>query len=255
MKRPAGISEDDFYDNYCPPLPDNHEPQENEPDAIASLISARPFRQKARDQYSEKQWRMHRWAYCRLTEMVDAQIQKILTAVKEKGEEENTIIFFSSDHGDNDSSHKLEHKTVLYEESANVPFVAMWKNHFPAGKVDSEHLVSNGLDILPTICDYAGVEAVADSRGASLRSLFEKYASQESISWRNTLGVESELGRMVIREDGLKYIRYDVVGIEEQLLDIIADPGETKDYATDPHYRERLLAMRESFEREWFPEQ
>ena len=68
---------------------------------------------------------MHRWAYCRLTERVDKQVQAVLDAVKESGQEENTLILFSSDHGDMDGAHRLEHKSLLYEESANIPFLAM----------------------------------------------------------------------------------------------------------------------------------
>ncbi|MGL1891406.1 MAG: sulfatase-like hydrolase/transferase [Spirochaetaceae bacterium] len=252
LKVPSGISEEEFFNSLCPPIPNNFEPQENEPLAIKSLIESRPFRKNARDKYSKKEWRMHRWAYCRLTEMVDTQIEIILNAVKSSGSEEDTIIIFSSDHGDNDSSHKLEHKTVLYEESVNIPFTVMWKGHIPAGNVDSTHLISNGLDIVPTICDYAGIEVKADPRGASLRPLLENSDQNETVKWRSTLGVESEIGRMVIRSDGLKYIRYDSQGMEEQLLDLKVDPGETKDFFTQSTYQIKLNEMRQSFENDWF---
>ena len=59
-----------------------------------------------------------------------------LDALKESGEEENTLVIFSSDHGDMDGSHRMEHKSTLYEESTNIPFMAMWKGHILAGQVD-----------------------------------------------------------------------------------------------------------------------
>jgi len=248
-KMPEGVSEDKFFEKYCPPIPVNFEPQKDEPKAIRSLIDRRAFRSLARQKYTEKQWRLHRWAYCRLTEFVDCNIQIILDAIKQSGREENTLVIFSSDHGDMDSAHRMEHKTALYEESANIPFAAMWKGHIPAGRIDDKHLVSNGLDLLPTVCDYAGIKAVADPRGKSLRPLFEG----KDVKWRDTLGVESEIGRMVVNEDKLKYIKYDAVGIEEQLIDLNSDPYEMTHFTDDPQYASRLAKLRKSFETDWFP--
>lgn len=250
LQKPAGISENEFFADVCPPLPPNHQPQIDEPEAVKFLLEQREFRQAAREKYTDEQWRMHRYAYCRLTEMVDAKIQIILNALEESGQLENTLVIFSSDHGDNDAAHKLEHKTVLYEESANIPFMAMWKGKIPAGRLDSTHLISNGLDLLPTVCDYAGVEGVSDSRGRSLRPLFEG----KETAWRKTLGVESEIGRMVVSEDNYKYIKYDKVGIEEQLLDLNKDPYEKKHFTNDSSYTVILSNLRKVYEEEWFPE-
>ncbi len=250
LKIPEGISEEQFFAEYCPPLPPNFEPQEDEALAIGSLIDRRPFRRSAREESTEEQWRMHRWAYVRLTEVVDAQIQKVLDAIKESGQEENTLVIFSSDHGDNNASHKLEHKTVLYEESANIPFAAMWKGHIPAGQVNNVSLVSNGLDLLPTVCDYAGIKAQADPRGRSLKPLFEGH----KIEWRKTLGVEGEISRMVVNNDGYKYVRYDAVGTEERLMDLNKDPFETTHFTNDESHAKILSKLQKEFDEEWFPD-
>ena len=252
MKLPEGVSEEDFFATYCPPLPPNFEPQEGEPKAVHALLKASragSFRLAARENYTEKDWRLHRWAYHRLTEVVDRQIQELLDALKESGQEENTLVIFSSDHGDMSSAHRTEHKSFLYEESAGVPFMAMWKGQIPAGRVDDSHLVSNGLDLLPTVCDYAGIKGVADPRGKSLRPLFEG----KGVEWRATLGVESEIGRMVVHENGCKYIKYDMAGEEEQLLDLTADPYEKRHFTGEPEYAAKLSELRGAFESEWFP--
>jgi choline-sulfatase len=191
---------------------------------------------------------MHRWAYARLTEVVDAQIQIVLDALKESGQEENTLVIFSSDHGDNDASHKLEHKTVLYEESANIPFAAMWKGHIPAGQVNNTSLISNGLDLLPTVCDYAGIKVLADKRGRSLRPLFEG----KEVEWRKTLGVEGQISRMVIHEDGYKYVKYDAAGFEERLMDLNKDPFEKTHFTTNPEYKQVFSDLKKAFDEEWF---
>ena len=248
LQYPDSISEEVFFEQYCPPLPPNFEPQEDEPQAIQYMLSLRDFRVNAREHYNERDWRRHRWAYCRLTERVDSQIQIVLSALKESGQEENTLVLFSSDHGDLDGSFRMEHKTALYEESANVPFMAMWKGHIPAGQVDSVHLVSNGLDLLPTICDYAGVSGQSDPRGRSLRPLMEgKY-----VEWRESLGVETEIGFMVVSQDKLKYIRYDASGIEERLHDLSQDPHETTHFTDDPAYQHKLNFLRKELQENWF---
>ena len=182
--------------------------------------------------------------------MVDAQIQLILDAIKESGKEENTLIIFSSDHGDNDASHKLEHKTILYEESANIPFAAMWKGHIPAGQVNNKNLVSNGLDLLPTVCDYAGIKAQADPRGRSLKPLFEG----KNVQWRKTLAVEGEISRMVVSEEGYKYVRYDAVGNEERLMDLNKDPYEKTHFTNKESHQSVLAKLRKAFDEEWFPD-
>ena len=250
LEKPEGMSDKEFFTNYCPPVPPNYEIQEDEPEALEALINGRPFRKKMREQYSDEQWRMHRYAYAQLTERVDAQVGIILDALKNSGKEENTLVMFSSDHGDNDASHRMEHKTTLYEESANVPFIAMWKGNIPAGKVDSISLISNGLDFLPTVCDFAGVKGVADPRGRSLRPLF----AGDRKGWRETLGVESEVGRMVVHEDGYKYIEYDLEEHEVQLLDLNLDPYETTHFTDSKQHQPILKELEKEFEKVWFTE-
>ncbi|MBT3198630.1 MAG: sulfatase-like hydrolase/transferase [Phycisphaerales bacterium] len=248
MKLPDGVSEEEFFAKHCPPLPKNYEPQKDEPKAIESLLTRRAFRMSARKNYTDKDWRLHRWAYLRLTEVVDRQIQVVLDALKASGQEENTVVIFSSDHGDMDSAHRAEHKTLLYEESARIPFMIMHKGQIPAGAVDDKHLVSNGLDLLPTVCDYAGVKAQSDPRGLSVKQIA---AGKSPAAWRTSLGVESEIGRMVVG-DKCKLIKYDAVGDEEQLLDLKTDPFETRHFTNAPSHKDLLAKMRKEF-KAWFP--
>ncbi|EON78380.1 Sulfatase [Lunatimonas lonarensis] len=250
LRIPEGIDRDTFFNTYCPPLPPNFDIQEDEAKAISVFLDRDPrsFRRRAREEYTEEQWRMHRWAYARLTEMADRQVQVILDALRESGQEKNTLVIFSSDHGENDGSHRLEHKNVLYEESVKIPFAAMWKGQIKPGQVDSLHLVSLGLDLLPTVGDYAGVAAVADARGKSLRPLFEG----KKTTWRESLGIEGEISRAVLHANGLKYIRYDAAGFEERLMDLNKDRYETTHFTNDPLYQQGLEEMRQLFENDWF---
>jgi len=247
LKKPRTSDDiDAFVDKHCPPLPANHNIPDNEPEAITTRYTkARAFRDYARKKWPESKWRLHRWTYCRLAEMVDAHIGVLLDALREAGLEENTLVIFTSDHGDMDSAHKLEHKSILYEESARIPFLMSHKNHIPKGKVDDTHLVSNGLDLICTLCDYAGIEAPKGLAGASVRPLAE---GKEVSDWRDSLVVESQNGRM-LRTERFKYCIYDSGANREQLIDLKNDPGEMKNLADDAEFktvldehRKRLVA-------------
>ncbi len=206
-----------------------------------------PFKAAARAKWDERRWRLHRWAYHRLTERVDAQIGRVLDALRANGHWENTLVVLTSDHGDMDASHRMEHKTVFYEEAAHVPLTLSWPGVIAPGSVDAS-LVSNGLDLLPTLCDFAGVDAPTDIAGHSLRPLAEGHRPD---GWRTSLPVESEMGRMIVT-DRYKYMRYDEGENAEQLIDLVADPHEMRNAAGDAGNQAILEELRLRFA-ETFP--
>jgi choline-sulfatase len=226
-----------FIRDHCPPLPGNFQVPPEEPECITTqYLKARSFRKFARDRWSREDWRLHRWAYCRLTERVDRQIGQVLGALREPGLADRTLVVFTSDHGDLDAAHRLEHKSILYEEAARVPLVMSWPGVIPRGKVDDAHLASNGLDLLPTLCDWAGAAAPKGLTGLSLRPLAEGRPAER---WRDHLVVESQNGRMV-RTERLKYCVYDSGRGRETLVDLRGDPGEMKNLAALGDYRVEL---------------
>ncbi len=240
---PPGISEEEFFIKHCPPLPANFEPQKNEPGAIDYLLHQRPFRLHAREQYTDKQWRLHRWAYAKLTERVDSNIADLLRMLRESGQASNTIVVLSSDHGDHDASHRLEHKTIPYEEAANIPMIASGPGIKPRS-VDKDHLISNGLDLLPTFCDYAGVAAPSDLKGRSLRPILE---GKNQDAWHEFIPIECEVGQALVTSTH-KYIRYDRGKNAEQLYDLQMDHGETRNAINDPDQQISLQELRTRFD-------
>jgi choline-sulfatase len=235
-----------FVEDNCPPLTANHQVPQDEPECITQkYVNASPFRAYVRKNWTAAQWRLHRWAYCRLTEMVDKEIGVVLDALREAGMEDNTLIIFTSDHGDMDSAHKLEHKSVLYEESGRVPFIMTYRGMIPEGRVDETHLVSNGLDLLPTLCDYGNIEVPEGLHGRSLRPLAGGKNAKE---WRDFVVSESQNGRM-IQTGRFKYCIYDSNGHREQLTDMRHDAGEMKNLAEVGDYRDILDAHRKLLRR------
>jgi arylsulfatase A-like enzyme len=145
-----------------------------------------------------------------------------------------------------DASHRLASKSLLYDESVRVPFILKYKGIIQSGKVDKRHLVSTGLDILPTICDYAGAKIPAHLLGKSLRPLAE---GKSGVEWRNYVVAENAWSRM-IRSQKFKYIKDDSANNNETLIDMENDPGEMKNFALDTNYRKILEEHRE-YLKEW----
>ncbi len=85
---------------------------------------------------------------------VDDQIGRVLTALKEEGLEENTIVVITSDHGEMMGSHALMSKNVWYEESINVPFIIRWPKKIKGGQRDD--LLLGATDIMPTLLNMMG---------------------------------------------------------------------------------------------------
>jgi len=223
---PEDISREAFFEERCPPLPSNHAPQDREPKAIRRLIERKGYRTYAREEWTDERWRLYRWAYARLVERVDTQIGRVVNAIKAHTDRE-TIVVLTSDHGDMDAAHRLEHKTVFYEEAVRVPLIVSHPGL--KGVVDREHLVSNGVDVLATICDYAGVDTPDNCSGRSIRPLVE---GREPDDWRDCIRIESELGEAIVT-DRYKYALYDDGTNREQLYDLNEDPGETRNAADD----------------------
>lgn len=242
LKLPDDMSREEFLATVCPPLPDNFEIQKDEPEAISKMQARSPFKRKSRAHYTDEQWRMHRWAYARLTERVDEQIERVLNAIDANGLAENTLIVFSSDHGDMDASHRMEHKTAFYDEAARIPLLISGAGVNPQGVVDTR-LTSNGLDLLPTFCDFAGIEPPEKLEGLSLRPLLEGRADTD---WREVLPVESEMGQMIISGQYKYMMHYDGKH-REQLIDLLTDPGEMRNAINDPQQQPMLSELRQKF--------
>ena len=207
--------------NELPPLPPNHQYDPCEPRALAK---------KARLKWSEQQWRYYLWSYYRMVEMADAEIGRILQALEDCGELDNTLVFLTADHGEGRGRHKMVTKNFLYDEAVKVPMIVSFPGHAQAGARDTKHLVS-GTDVVKTVCDYTGVAAPPRVLGASMRPLLEGKAAE----WHEFIAAEVTTTGRMIRTPDYKLIAYygDPV---EQLFDMKNDPGETKNLAPDSKF-------------------
>ncbi|MFB3902165.1 MAG: sulfatase [Acidobacteriota bacterium] len=225
-----------------PPLPANHEPSQPEPEFVQQrrLIDHYGHEVLKARGWSEEQWRAYIYYYYRLVERVDAEIGKLISLIQAQGLADRTLVVFTSDHGEGLGAHRWPTKLCFYEEAIAVPFVLSLPGQIPQGKVDGKHLVS-GLDLVPTVCDYAGVSIPPRVRGASLRAILDDRPGK----WRESLVVEladdnrdkTRKGRAVITER-YKYAVYSGGANREQLFDRTNDPGEMKNLAFEPRMKE-----------------
>lgn len=241
----AGTDPDRFIEEHCPPLPDNFAPTVNESEYEYRLNLRHAQRYTPQADWTTRDWRLRRWLYARLTERMDAEVGVITSVLREAGLERETLVIFTSDHGEMDGAHGRAEKRHTYEPSVRVPFIAAKPGAIAPGLLDERHLVSNGLDLLPTLCDYAGIAPPQGLQGLSLRPLMEGRATD----WRTHVATESEDCRM-IRTRRHKYCAYRGGVRREMLLDLDEDPGETRNLADAPEYR-HVLAEHRALMAEW----
>ncbi|GAG73074.1 unnamed protein product, partial [marine sediment metagenome] len=197
--------------------------------------------------WTEDQWRQYIYGYDRLLEMVDAHIKLVIDELENQGLLENTMIIYTSDHGDGHASHKWNQKMTFYEEAINVPFIVSWKGKTRAGYVDEATLSSTGLDIFPTILSAAGVPIPESLLGLDLTPQVLADSGGETLPERtyvvSEINQQKLKGRMVVTAD-YKYILFDGGANPEQLFDLANDPGELWPVTYQPEYREQLIAHR-----------
>jgi len=238
-----------------PPPPANLEVPNNESDTMITLRKGYqvPTGKFPVGDFTTDKWRQHRWGFYRFIEKVDGEIAKVLNALKNSGLEDNTVIIFTSDHGDCVGAHRFNQKTVFYEESVRVPLIISYKGK--TRKAVSDKLINTGVDIIPTMCDFAGIQTPAKLKGRSLKPIaLGKPISQ----WRDYVVIQNNMsqtpramdgiipkaeGRMV-RSDRFKYCVYQYGNQRESLFDIEHDPLETENLAVNPKYNNVLLEHR-----------
>lgn len=111
----------------------------------------------APEDWDEAKWRRFLGVYHLLIENTDHLFGQALAALDRAGLAEETLVVFTSDHGDHAAAHGLVGKGSFYEESARVLLVLRFPGKVASGRRDRRHCVS-GVDLLPTIADYAGID-------------------------------------------------------------------------------------------------
>lgn len=231
----------DLSNEDMPIIPENFEYDRREPELVARR---RERCEPSRENWDERQYQYYRWSYYRQIEFVDGEIGRVLDALDESGLTDNTLIIFTSDHGEGLGHHRNVRKNMPYDESARVPFLISLPGQIEQNTLNSKNLVS-GLDIVPTICDYMNIPAPPNMRGISLKSMLEGEDLKRPYI---VTELENNQGRM-IRSNNFKYIKY-INDPNEMLFDMEQDPGETQNLAFEDHH-EKTLNQHRKWLSEW----
>lgn len=204
--------------------------------------------------------------YWGLVTMVDVAVGGILSELERNGLDENTIVVYTSDHGEMMGSHGLYYKSVMYEEAARVPCLIRYPN-----RGFSKRRISNPvshIDLTPTVLDLAGKADHAEPLpGKSYTRYLEGSSKPEPVflQWHahpsgryNTLMKEGIITaeeaekavnvntRAVVSPEGYKLCLSDKD--KSQLYDLTKDPGETQNVYSDRSYQKQVSSLTRQLE-------
>lgn len=241
------------------PLPSNFDIERDEPDFITWSREQKyyqggkqgiPFTKN----WGELEWRKYLFLYYRLVEKADDCIGQILNALEEESLEDETLIVFTSDHGEGVAEHQWVGKLSVFQAAIQVPLILKWKEVIPAGLTEKKTPVS-GLDILPTMVDYASIYCPYLMQGKSLKKIVEGQIFSENFVVVEVQPDDSDMdlkARVLITEQ-YKYILFSKGAKQEMLFDLIGDPEEKNDISQKNDYLKILIHHRDLLQK-WIEE-
>jgi len=187
--------------------------------------------------YSDRDWPQPEKNYAAMITRMDADVGKLMEALRETGQEQNTIVIFASDNGPHregghdpnffDSNGPLRGiKRDLYEGGIRVPMLVRWPARIKPGQVSDQ--VWAFWDMLPTLAEAAGASAPPGLDGISMLPawLGRPQRNHEYLYWE----FHEQRFKQAVRMGDWKAVR-NGPGRPLELYDLKADPGETRDVA------------------------
>lgn len=229
---------------------------ESQPEALKEL--RRSLSERFVDSFSfdvdasltaRKRQRMH---YMANVTLIDERVGTILEALKRTGRLENTVVIFTSDHGDCMGDHGMPQKWSMYEAVTRVPLI-IWS----PGRIRAGHQVDDlfqWFDLGPTILELARISVPDEFEAISMNQALEghdgtgrDYVYCEHARDAIMTGTNWE---MMVRDPKFKLVEFFDTD-EGQLFDLENDPNEICDLWDDPTHLTRRENMRKNL-REWF---
>ncbi len=227
----------DLYDTAAIPLPATL----HEEDSADTPPVIRRMRQVWQG-LSDEDWRRVRAAYWAVISYIDAEMGRVLDALRQTGQLDNTIIVVTSDHGDMIGSHGLVTKGIgtAYEEVYNIPLILRVPG---LGGGEDATTCTSLVDVGPTLLDLCGAAPMEPCQGRSLRPVLEGTA--DPAEWQGAyaefFGQRFVYTQRLVWQGDWKYV-FSPAGLDE-LYNLAEDPHETNNRAVDPACREILEAM------------
>lgn len=181
--------------------------------------------------FSDEEHRKALAGYYACVDYVDDCMGALLEGLRRVGCLDNTYIVYTSDHGDMAGEHGLWWKRTYYEASAGVPLLISGPG------IEGNQAVSTPVelvDLFPTFCEWAGVDAPPGLDGESLVPLLEGRPDRRKRRTARSELIADKPGTefRMVRDERWKYV--DFPSAPARLFDLSADPGETNDLGPDP---------------------
>ncbi|WOO41236.1 sulfatase-like hydrolase/transferase [Rubellicoccus peritrichatus] len=246
-------------DTFAPHLPNRvpepyasmYPPESLEPwGSFVETFQDKPYIQKQQlktwniDQYSWKDWAPTVSRYLGEITLLDHQIGRIMDTLKAHSILDDTLIVYTSDHGDMCGGHRmLDKHFIMYDDVTRVPLIAHWPNGIKSNN-DCNAFISSAVDLGPTLCEIAEVKIPESFRGTSYANVFrdETFQGREDIYSTydgNQFGLYTQ---RMIRNKRWKYV-WNATDIDE-LYDLEEDPHELSNLVNNTHYADTLSQLR-----------
>jgi choline-sulfatase len=199
----------------------------------------------------EDEIRAARAGYYGIVEYFDGIVGGLLEALGDAGYADDTVIIYTSDHGESAGENGMWWKSSCYEASAGVPLIVSWPGHVPEGETRSE--VVSLVDIASTVADVAGAEPLPASAGQSLLPVAR---GDDGVAWRDEAFSElcnhgDDPPMRMLRRGPWKLNHYE--GFEPQLFNLDEDRHEVNDRADDPACRDVREHLHDRVLKGWDP--
>jgi choline-sulfatase len=193
--------------------------------------------------FSDETRRVALASYYGLVSFLDDNVGRVLAALGNSGAAEDTLVIYTSDHGDNLGARGLWGKSTMYEESVGIPLIARGC-HLGAGTAVRTPV--SLVDLHPTILKVFGIPPDVDGRGEALQDVGGRPDDEERTVFAEYHAAGAPTGAFMLRKGHFKYVHY--VDMPPQLFDLTRDPEELRDLAADVEY----VDVRAQFEKELF---
>ena len=187
-------------------------------------------------------------AYYGMVSHVDYLVGEVRNALEKTGRLDNTILIYTSDHGEMLGRHRLWHKMCFYEDSVRVPLIMSFPEKWGRGRRIADNV--SLLDLFPTFLDVAGYKNPIKLDGRSLQPLLEgKKARRKNKVIAESIGVKRGFPGRMLKQGNLKLILYH--GQKPVLFDLEKDPLENVNVARKRKYAKVLKRMLKEIARGW----
>ncbi len=252
---PPYVAPKELFDYYYETLPEI----ESDPNFMEKLHPAMQVWVEGRgmENIDPADKRKMRAAYYALTEFMDAECGKVMDAVERTLGLENTIIIYSTDHGDSIGINDFYYKTHFFQASVQIPTIFSFPGHFGEGvTIDA---TTNLMDITHTINEIGGAEAIPDMHwtGQSLLKVLEgKEPAEEGRTVIGQLGsypLSKDKPSGMVKKGDYKYISF--YGYDyPSLYNLKDDPTELNDLGRSPEHKAIIDEMQAILDKEWDPQ-